>query len=278
VSDPGNPELLSDQDTGALVYQVIVEDDLAYVAAGNGGLLIYDVSDPAAPVPVGSLALPFCTGVAFENDHVFLTKPSTNSDLFVVDVSNPVAPLLVATVPLPDRFYRATVHAGTVYATKGSSTGTAIVDISSPSEAKLLYHRVFPVWTNGAVASGEVLFVGASPGLAIMPLQCPSASGVDQTMPPPVLLRLGQNEPNPFNPLTTIRYDLAHPQQVSLRVYDMAGRLVRTLVGNQWHEAGPHAVNWAGRDSDGRIVAAGVYRYSLEGEGFRESRSMLLLK
>jgi len=134
------------------------------------------------------------------------------------------------------------------------------------------------LWTNGAVVSGQALFVGASPGLAIMPVQCSSVSGVDPMVPQPVLLRLGQNMPNPFNPLTTIRYDLPRRQQVSLRLYDMAGRRVRTLVRERWHEAGPHAVNWAGRDSEGRSVAAGVYRYALEGEGFRESRSMLLLK
>jgi hypothetical protein len=134
------------------------------------------------------------------------------------------------------------------------------------------------LWTNGAAVSGQALFVGASPGLAIMPVQCSSVSTVDPIMPQPVLLRLGQNGPNPFNPLTTIRYDLPRRQQVSLRVFDMAGRLVQTLVSNRWHEAGPHAVNWAGRDTEGRAVAAGVYRYVLEGQGFRESRSMLLLK
>jgi len=84
--------------------------------------------------------------------------------------------------------------------------------------------------------------------------------------------------PNPFNPSTTISYDLESPAIVSLTVYDMAGRLVRTLVAAESSSAGRHEVVWNGRDETGQIAAAGVYFYRLDAGGFSETRRMSLVK
>jgi len=78
----------------------------------------------------------------------------------------------------------------------------------------------------------------------------------------PVEFALEQNTPNPFNPTTTIRFGLPAEGQVQLVVYDITGRVVRTLVDNQM-EAGVHAVTWDGRDAVGRDVASGTYIYRL---------------
>ncbi len=88
---------------------------------------------------------------------------------------------------------------------------------------------------------------------------------------------LEANEPNPFNPRTSIRYSLAAAEQVSLRVYDLRGRLVRSLVAAK-QPAGPHVAHWDGRDDTGRTVASGVYLYRLDAGAFQRSRKMLLLK
>ncbi|MEZ4388826.1 MAG: FlgD immunoglobulin-like domain containing protein [Candidatus Krumholzibacteriia bacterium] len=84
--------------------------------------------------------------------------------------------------------------------------------------------------------------------------------------------------PNPFNPSTTINYELAEPAAVTLRVYDVAGRLVDTPLRGAVAPAGRHAVSWQGRDEAGRPLAAGRYLYVFEAGGVREVRGLTLLK
>ena len=84
--------------------------------------------------------------------------------------------------------------------------------------------------------------------------------------------------PNPFNPITTIRFDLPGSETVSLRIFDLSGRLVNTLVDGMQLEPGEHSITWNGLESSGKKVAAGVYFYRLEAGKFRETKSMTLLK
>jgi hypothetical protein len=88
---------------------------------------------------------------------------------------------------------------------------------------------------------------------------------------------LHPNEPNPFNPQTTIRFSLQSDGPTRLEVFDVAGRRVTTLV-NASLGAGPHRVTWNGTDAGGRAVASGVYLYRLESGDFEQTRRMLLLK
>ena len=98
------------------------------------------------------------------------------------------------------------------------------------------------------------------------------------TMREPVL-NLGQNHPNPFNPQTTIPYEVPGDglSHVRLFVSDAAGRLVRSLV-NQSMSAGAHVTTWDGKDDGGSAVASGVYFCVLDVNGERRTRKMSLLK
>jgi hypothetical protein len=84
--------------------------------------------------------------------------------------------------------------------------------------------------------------------------------------------------PNPFNPVTTISYDLRDPSAVNLTIYDVTGKLVQTLVAAEPTPAGHHEVVWKGRDQAGRVVAAGVYFYRLDAGGYSETRKMILVR
>ncbi len=90
-------------------------------------------------------------------------------------------------------------------------------------------------------------------------------------------LDLAQNRPNPFAPDTWIAYALASDTNVSLRVYDVEGRLVRTLASGP-EEAGTHRVRWDGKDAGGRDAAPGIYLYRLETPGVALSKKMVLLR
>jgi hypothetical protein len=89
--------------------------------------------------------------------------------------------------------------------------------------------------------------------------------------------RLDQNVPNPFNPTTAIGYSLADRAKVSIRIYDVAGRLVRTLVEDV-QPAGIHKVTWDGTNNAGQTVSSGLYFSRLESGSFVQTRKMVLLK
>jgi hypothetical protein len=102
-------------------------------------------------------------------------------------------------------------------------------------------------------------------------------SQVENPPAAPAVTRLEQNAPNPFNPTTVIKYSVARDGWVTLRVYDMAGRRVRTLVESA-KPAGWYDAVWDGRDDEGRGVPSGVYAYELQAPLSREARKMVVLR
>lgn len=93
----------------------------------------------------------------------------------------------------------------------------------------------------------------------------------------PVHFKLLQNYPNPFNPSTTIEYQIPISSHVVLRIFNVLGQEVRTLVnGNQ--SAGSHSVVWNGKDSFGKEVAGGIYFFRMRTKDFVQTKKLLLLK
>lgn len=90
-----------------------------------------------------------------------------------------------------------------------------------------------------------------------------SSTDIEKEPSLPVDFQLYQNVPNPFNPSTTIRYRLPSAGQVTIRIYDITGRLVRILIESM-QTAGVHSVVWDGINHQGSKVAAGVYLYQIE--------------
>jgi hypothetical protein len=89
--------------------------------------------------------------------------------------------------------------------------------------------------------------------------------------------KLSQNYPNPFNPNTTIEYRIPNSSPVTLKIYNIQGQEIATLV-NANHPAGKYSVTWNGKDRFGRPVASGTYIYQITAGKYRESRQMVLMK
>ena len=88
---------------------------------------------------------------------------------------------------------------------------------------------------------------------------------------------LKDNYPNPFNPLTTISYELLADGIVNIVIYDLIGKKIKTLVSG-FQTAGSKNINWNATDNLGQPVSAGVYLYSIEAGEFRQTKKMILLK
>jgi hypothetical protein len=93
----------------------------------------------------------------------------------------------------------------------------------------------------------------------------------------PLEFSLSQNYPNPFNPATQIRYSLKEGVQVSLRIYNVMGNMVATLV-DQKQSPGNYGVFWDGRDRQGKLVSTGIYFYKIQAGSFTQIRKMALVK
>ncbi|MBI4727452.1 T9SS type A sorting domain-containing protein [candidate division TA06 bacterium] len=89
--------------------------------------------------------------------------------------------------------------------------------------------------------------------------------------------RMAQNAPNPFNRRTTISYQLPQAGQVSLKIYNINGQLVKTLV-DRVQGAGAYRIKWDGKDESGQAVASGVYLYQIKTGKQGDIKKMILLK
>ncbi len=103
----------------------------------------------------------------------------------------------------------------------------------------------------------------------------PKVSSTQEAIPDK--FHLFQNYPNPFNPVTTIQYQLPEGEWVTLKIYDVLGQSIRTLI-DQYQPAGYYSVRWNGRDDDSRMVSSGLHFYRLQAGEDVAIRKMLFLK
>jgi len=100
----------------------------------------------------------------------------------------------------------------------------------------------------------------------------------DDQLEIPARTALHQNKPNPFNPTTVISFDMARDSHVSLKIYDVAGRLVRGLVNEPMTAGFNKQVTWNGLDNSGNRVSSGVYFYRLVAADFTATKKMVVMK
>jgi hypothetical protein len=151
----------------------------------------------------------------------------------------------------------------------------------APGAPQALTFFVEPAWSalsakvRGTAHLGASAVTGTSDSL--FTIQAPAATDFvsDGRMAPRLILH--GNRPNPFNPVTTIGFEIPTAGRAGLRIYTVQGILVRTLV-NGLLEPGRHTVQWDGRDDRGRTLGSGVYVSELVSDGRRLSRKLSLLK
>jgi len=98
-----------------------------------------------------------------------------------------------------------------------------------------------------------------------------------QGIPLPTEYSMAQNYPNPFNPETTIKYELPEVSEVSVNVYTLLGKEVKTLV-NKIQNAGRYAAKWNGTGEDGKRVPSGIYFIRIQAGIFSQTRKMTFMQ
>ncbi len=133
--------------------------------------------------------------------------------------------------------------------------------------------------THLEIRNNVIWVSGASEGISRITSLGAGPVSVDnnKTDRQPSRFKLYANYPNPFNPATTIRFDLDHGMDVKLCVYNIKGHLVKELDDRRF-SAGSHKVVWDGKDANGNPVATGLYIYRLTTEGESASAKMMLMK
>ena len=251
---------------------VEVVGNYAYCAMAYG-LVILDVTNPAAPLLVSQVYLQgVAGGVAVAGNYAYVADGA--SGLQIVNVSNPAAPVLAGSYDTPGEA-RGVAVAGTYAYVADGYYGLQIVNVSNPAAPVLAGSYDTPGYAYGVAVAGNYAYVADFDGFIVL-----SVSGtvdVDEQGPVPAQFHLAANYPNPFNPSTVIGFELSVPGPVQLQVYNVLGQRIATLV-DRLMPAGKHKVLWDGRTESGARSASGVYLYRLKVGDQIETRKMMLLK
>ena len=245
-------------------------------------MLVLDITNPLDPVQAGLTGVPSSIeSIAVSGPHVFA---SSEIGIWSIDVSNPSRPEIVDYEPTVVGARTIVVEGVNGYV-KMANGGVAMMDLTDPTSMTVYgaatgsgLFGYSDYGSNNIATFGDYVFYLDRGVLVVSPQQCRdlATTGESPVATSPAVLR--QNYPNPFNPSTTIAFELAEEQPVSLRIYDIKGRLVRILMEGEVTGGGPHLVTWQGKDQSGRSVAAGTYLYRMEAGEFTELRKMTIVK
>ncbi len=294
--NPLSPQLIWSDGVNGGGHDASVIGNRLYDFHGTPGTFIYDISTINTPVLLGAIQDPNISyhhsgWVTEDQQFLFICDELANDpqpDITAWDISDPGNPVRVGEYGDPN----ATVHnlyvIGNFAYVSYYTAGLRIFDVSTPANITLAAEfdttpvsgetfrgafGVYPFSPNGLILVSDWdngLFVFSFSELT--GINAPISDGNV-----PEAFHLWQNFPNPFNPETTIRYQLPQQAAVTLRIFNGLGQVVRTLIKGV-EGSGIHEVTWDGRDDNGRFVGSGIYFYQLTAPRIRKTRKMVLLE
>jgi len=267
LTDPSHPRALSTL-TSQAASSVVLKGNYLYVGdTRQGAFKVVDISDPTSPVEITSLPI-FTMAVLAADSLAYL---ATDTGLAIVNISNPLSPFVVGATGTSGGRSRVHLAKGEKFIYMAYDA-LHVVDVSNllqPAEVAPLPYGFLP---EDVAARGDTVYV-VSPdeGIWIVKNNLVT-SAIDEPSIRPLRFALFQNYPNPFNPSTRIRFSLQVSGFTSLKVYDIFGRQVATLL-NEKLENGEHEAEWSAGG-----LASGVYFYRLTTKNQTITRKMLLIR
>jgi hypothetical protein len=278
ISHPGSPVLVSEfTNIVGWSYDVFVTGNYAYLNNATNGLRIINISDPYSPWEEGY----------FENvDNIFAVYvsgyyaylPDRYENLLrIVDISNASTPFQISSIDVQEA---RDVHVDSNYAyVVGSWSGLRIIDISEPHSPFEAGYFDTKGYAREVYFDGYVYVADGGGGIYILENNLDPVSVKDENIFP-ISFSLSQNYPNPFNPSTRIQYSIPQTSDVVIKVYDVLGNEIETLV-NEEKQTGTYELTWYAGN-----LPSGVYFYQLRavdpstssGQSFVETKKMVLMK
>ena len=296
IVSPGNPLQLSTinpANNGTDSHDAFAQDSVLYIAeGGNPTIGIFDVSDPANPSLIQRLNIPAAgyvhqVWVSEDNKYMITTEETAGKTIKMWDIQdiNNISPLgqYLGGSQLAHNAY---LKGNYAYISHYES-GLKVVDISNPNNiTEVGYYDTYPQGEtsnfNGAWGtypffnSGNVLISDIQTGLYVVYFGG-AVTHIENNSKPLTTYSLGENYPNPFNPTTTISYQVSRQRDVRIEIYNILGQKVRTLL-NDRKEPGAYEAIWNGRNDSGAQVGSGVYLYRMVAGDFVQMRKMVLMK
>ncbi len=167
-----------------------------------------------------------------------------------------------------DVFAREYLQGGAAWSTATNISNTAGINSRYPNLPAVTGLGLVCIWTEGNNDPYDIFCWYDETVSAVDGTEIPASSAKARLFP---------NHPNPFNPSTTISFDLPSDAMVSLAIYDASGGLIKTLVIG-WRHVGLNSATWHGRDDQGKAMGSGVYFFCLTVDGMRDVRKMVLLR
>ena len=282
ISNPATPVHVHTASLPWSFYSIIIRDNYAF-SKTNSNLYIINIMDPLAPIVIGEA--PFGTssypcisvdGLVVDGNHIYVANRNFHYPEYTIfliynieELENPILSSSYqfnTLTGIPD----VCVSSGYAYFSAGE-LGLYVFDISSPGAPTLVDSLDTPGFTQNIVLIDNYLYVSDFWSLLIF--QSSLISDVNEKEISILTdFKLEQNYPNPFNPATEITYTIPQPAHVTLKIYNIKGEEVATLVDSKRQE-GEYTVRW---DASG--FSSGVYLYRLEAGPYTETRRMVLLR
>jgi len=308
ISDLGNITLMDEylSTEGNLAHNVHIKGNYAYLSHYDAGVRVVDISDPSDIFEVGyyntySGGGLGCWGVYpfFDSGKVIASDVETGlwvlqfdgggtgsiscGDIFFFNAKCNANGAAQAMVKMSGDFSGETVTFdldGDDYITNVMSNGTNSIAKMTVPHAGMGSHTVTledPAGCYSPVVINCQVDAAPDPEWDALWAEYEALEAQASLKDLPTETKLIGNYPNPFNPSTTFSYALSEPGQVSLKVYNMLGQLVRTIV-DQAQLEGHHEVVWDGRNESGGLVSSGIYIYRMTAGSYVETKRMQLVK
>lgn len=267
VLDPANPVQLTIFQRPYFTRDIAVKDSFAYWLTTDSGVIIIDCRNLFSPVEVSSVlsgTTDYLISIVIRDSLAYVNHSTA---LFALDISSPYSVQITDTL---NGVYDASdlvVFSNYLYGSSGF-----VVDISNSSEL-IEVGRASIFEGAGVGAMNNLVFFAENVwGMSIYKNQLITSVKWDQGKHLTQTLELYQNYPNPFNPSTTIRFDIPVPGIVSLRLYNILGQEVATLMNEAKQEGSYEVV------LDATQLTSGVYFYQLKTRNFTQTKKLILLR
>jgi len=156
-------------------------------------------------------------------------------------------------------------------------SAVGIIGVSEYGEGKVVYISTHRIANDRIHSPTQDVIISILKWLTENVNATTSVETIEAELNIPKSFGLSQNYPNPFNPITTIRFEILQKSKVSIKIYNVLGREVTTLV-NKNFQPGRYTVTWDGSNNSGSMVASGVYFYLIETKEFTKARKALFLR